>query len=88
MSAEENLEKANTRVNSLESQLKSLESELTKETAKSEMAAKDLEALKSSADDYRARLDQATEVNKNLDGKIKELQNIVASAPALAPATN
>ena len=70
MTAEENLEKANQRVNSL-----GLELEQAKE--QKDKILKDLAVLKSAADDYKSRLDQAAEINKSLEAKIQEVQSLV-----------
>ena len=79
MTAEENLEKAKDRINSLEA-------EVSKSQNKINGLEKMVEQTKAINEDLKSRMDKALAIKDNLESKIKELQASagVSSAPAAA----
>ena len=71
MVAEENLQKANMRISSLEGELK-------REQDKAGQMEVILEKTKAVNEDLKARLDKAAEIKKSLDKRIADLQQMTS----------
>ena len=77
--AEENLEKASTRVNSLET-------ELSRTKSKIESIEKLLEQTKSINNDLKSQIDNISQTKVNLEDKIQKMEQITTNATVSQPA--